>query len=413
MTRRHDIDALRVLAFGLLILYHVGMVYVAEWGFHVKSAHTYEWLQWPMIAINRWRMPLLFVLSGIALGLALTGRDGEPPPGWPMARTRSLRLLLPLAFGIVAVVPVQVYCEALANGVIERGFVEFMLRYLQFQPWPEGGWAGAEYGLTWNHLWYLAYLWLYTMLLLALRPALDGVHGNALRQWSARRHGIWGLLLPAAWFFACQWWLAPRFPETHALGGDWYAHAKYFAFFLLGYLGSTSMRFWDAITSARWPLTLLALFAISVELGLRAAGRSLSPGDLPAWALQVNWAMIERGARALYSWSAILAILAWARIRLNHPFPWLRYANEAVYPWYILHQSLIVPLAFALAALALAGWQEALLVLLGTIAGCLLLHEYLIRRTRWLRPLFGLKPQGMAGHDAPSSSTPTARNTHV
>src|SRR3546814_10615269 len=69
MPRRHDIDALRVIAFGLLIVYHVGMVYVADWGFHVKSDYQAEWLQWPMIALNRWRMPLLFMISGIALGL--------------------------------------------------------------------------------------------------------------------------------------------------------------------------------------------------------------------------------------------------------------------------------------------------------------------------------------------------------
>src|SRR3546814_1045877 len=70
MPRRHDIDALRVIAFALLIVYHVGMVYVAEWGFHVKSDYQAEWLQRPMIALNRWRMPLLFMISGIALGLA-------------------------------------------------------------------------------------------------------------------------------------------------------------------------------------------------------------------------------------------------------------------------------------------------------------------------------------------------------
>ena len=65
-SRRHDIDALRALAFGLLILYHVGMAYVAEWDFHIKSAYLGEWLQWPMIMLNRWWMPLLFGVGFIA-----------------------------------------------------------------------------------------------------------------------------------------------------------------------------------------------------------------------------------------------------------------------------------------------------------------------------------------------------------
>lgn len=71
MDRRHDIDALRVFAFALLILYHVGMVYVVEWGFHIKSPTLLAWVEWPMVLVNRWRMSLLFLLSGIALGLVL------------------------------------------------------------------------------------------------------------------------------------------------------------------------------------------------------------------------------------------------------------------------------------------------------------------------------------------------------
>ncbi len=73
MSRRHDIDTLRVIAFALLIVYHVGMVYVAGWDFHIKSPHQQAWLQWPMVAVNRWRMPLIFMLSGIALALSLPG----------------------------------------------------------------------------------------------------------------------------------------------------------------------------------------------------------------------------------------------------------------------------------------------------------------------------------------------------
>ncbi|MGK0439153.1 MAG: hypothetical protein ACJATK_002111, partial [Paracoccaceae bacterium] len=59
--RRYDIDALRVLAFSILILYHIGMLYVADWGFHIKSAYQYEWVKYPMLLVNQWRMPLLFL----------------------------------------------------------------------------------------------------------------------------------------------------------------------------------------------------------------------------------------------------------------------------------------------------------------------------------------------------------------
>ena len=89
--------------------------------------------------------------------------------------------------------------------------------------------------------------------------------------------------------------------------------------------------------------------------------------------------------------SALCSILGWAHAWLNRPFRWLPWANEAVYPWYVLHQSLIVLCAYWLLPSQLGPVLEPLLVLAGTIAGCWLLHGFVIRRSRWLRPLFGLK----------------------
>jgi len=386
MSRRHDIDALRVIAFALLIFYHVGMVYVYDWGYHVKSAYQAEWLQWPMIVLNRWRMPLLFVISGIAIGLYQPARA-------PLrfAGLRTWRLLLPLLFGMLFIVPVQAYCEAVSNGSVAPGFGAFMARYLQLQPWPEGGWTGAEHGVTWNHLWYLAYLWVYTLLLVVLLPLLGSRPGQRLQAWLGERRGIGLIVVPAIYFFACLIWLQPRFPETHALLGDWYLHAEYFPLFLAGYAIARHEGFWQQLQRLRWTTAGIALAAISLELLLKAAGQSLPVERIPDVLAQVPWGSIERGARALYMWSALLAIFGWGSVLLNRPFRWLPYATEAVYPWYILHQSLIVPLAFVLAPLRLGPVLEPVLVLTGTIAGCLLLHEFLIRRIRVLRPLFGLK----------------------
>ena len=67
-SRRHDIDALRALAFALVILYHVAMYYVADWHWHLKSPHAADWLQAPMRALNLWRMDLVFLVSGLAFG---------------------------------------------------------------------------------------------------------------------------------------------------------------------------------------------------------------------------------------------------------------------------------------------------------------------------------------------------------
>ncbi|MBJ6980620.1 acyltransferase family protein [Luteimonas sp. MC1572] len=395
MPRRHDIDALRVAAFAILILYHVSGVYQVDSDFHIASSYRHEWLDYVRIVFNRWRMPLLFAISGIAIGLSLPGRG---LPGF--ALRRSLRLLLPLAFGMLFIVSVQAYCEGVAKGTLEPGFLRFLGRYLQVRPWPEAGFSGAEYGITWNHLWYLAYLWVYSMALLALTPLLDSRPGTRLAAWLARpRHGAL-MLLPAGLFFGYLVVLAPRFPPTHALVGDWYLHAEYFSVFLFGYAMARQDAFWTRLQDLRWPMLAVAVAAICVELLLKAAGQYLPAGDIPPALAHLPWGRIERGARAVYMWSTLLAIFAWGHTLLNRPMRCLPYASEAVYPWYILHQSLIVLVAYWLIPLRLGAWLEPALVTLATIGGCLLLHEFVIRRVSLLRPLFGLKPELSCGRTA-------------
>ncbi len=385
MTRRHDIDALRVIAFGLLILYHAGMVYVAEWDFPVKSTYLSEGLQGLMIVLNRWRMPLLFMISGIALGLLRPERLGRA------ALLRSWRLLLPLLFGMFVVVPIQPYCEALSNGHIAPGFGQFLLRYWQVRPWPPGTFGGAEFGITWSHLWYLAYLWPYTMLLFALLAVL---RQPWLQTPLARLRALpvpaaaW-LLLPWAWEVFALLWVMPRWEPTHALFGDWFEHAESLPLFLLGYAVARQDTFWAHVRRWRWATLGLAVLCIGIELGLRTAGRHHVEVH-GMWA-QLPWYTIERIARAGYTWMALLTIFGWGQVGLNRPFRWLPYCTEAVYPWYILHQSLMVPLAFWLIPHRLGPVLEPLLVIAGTAAGCLLLHEGVIRRVAWLRPCFGLK----------------------
>ncbi|SEL05671.1 Surface polysaccharide O-acyltransferase, integral membrane enzyme [Pseudoxanthomonas sp. GM95] len=385
MPRRHDIDALRVIAFALLILYHCAMVYVAEWDFHLKSSHTAEWLQSPMIAMNRWRMPLLFVISGIAIGLA-----GVETRRWRFAALRTWRLQLPLLFGMFVVVAFQAYCQGRAEGRLAPGLWPFFIRYWRLDLPPGAG------GLTWNHLWYLAYLWPYTLLLVVVMPVL-----RPLRAWlvqpSTPRLAAWLLaVVPIAWLAVVQFALAPRYPETHALFGDWTVHAESLPLFLLGYLLSTSPWFWAWVVQLRWPTLLVACLAIATELSLRWLGRHPPHGPMPDWVLHVPWYAVERIGRVTYTWTALLAIFGWARVQLDRPFRWLPYCSEAVFPWYILHQSLIIALAYWLTPMRFGPVIEPLLLIAGTVAGCLLLHELLIRRIGWLRPLFGLKRRAVA-----------------
>ena len=377
MNRRHDIDALRALAFALLILYHLGMLYVADWGWHIKSAHLAAWLQWPMLFLNRWRMDLVFLVSGMAAAFLL-----KPDHLRRFVRQRTGRLLLPLAFGILVVVPIQPYVQGVTNGAVAPGFLAFLHDYFSARRWPEGAFDGWEHGFTWNHLWYLAYLWVYTLALALLARPLASPIGQRVRAALTGLRGGWLLFLPALPLFAWTLLLQARFPDRGDFVHDWYRNAMYFTAFLYGYLIARAPAFWIEAVRLRRRSLALALATVAMYLGLVAT----LPGDISYATQALVWAL-----RNVYVWTMLLAILGWAHHALNRPYRWLPWANEAVYPWYVLHQSLIVGLAYAFRPWQLGPVAEPLLVLAGTVIGCYALTE-IVRRVGWLRPCFGLKP---------------------
>ena len=375
--RRYDIDALRVIAFSLLILYHVGMFYVYDWGWHVKSAYQSEWLQLPMLFSNQWRMSLLFVISGLAVSFVWSRYS----PG-QLALKRTWRLGLPLVFGMAVIVAPQPYYEALGKGIIEPGFIDFWVRYLSFDDFPGEAWGGENIATwTWNHLWYLPYVLFYTLLLIPLAMLFDGPL-KPVREGFRSLRGASIVVVPILPLMIYGLFVYPKFPYiSHTLIDDWYAHAMYGTLFLYGYLVGRDQGFWDELRRMRKLLLVLAIAAFGLFLAQREF-----VGDDPGIVLETA------GMASIYlnRWLWIITLFAWGYHLLNRPMGWVKYATAAVFPWYILHQTITVVLGAELAKFELGPVLEPILVLGGTIAGCLVLYEYVIRRVPVLRPLFGL-----------------------
>jgi hypothetical protein len=377
-ARRYDIDALRVFAFGLLILYHVGMFYVLDWGWHYKSTYQAEWLQLPMVFTNQWRMSLLFVISGLAVSF-IWGKYST----LRFALRRTWRLLIPLLFGMAVVVTPQPYYEALAKGAIEPGFLRFWGQYLTFQDFPGEAWTAENMAVwTWNHLWYLPYLLFYTLLLIPIAKLLEGP-AQFLRQGLRSLRGAWIILVPVIPLMIYFNFVFPSYPDIRATFiDDWYAHAMYGTFFLYGFLIGRDDGLWSEL--ARLRKVTLAL-AVTAYVLFMTRGDFL-PQEATFWTDQAS-ALITY----LNRWLWMITVLGWGHHLLNRPMRWLPYATEAVYPWYIMHQTLTLIAGYNLSKLQLGPIVEPALVLLATLGGCLVLHEFLIRRVRVLRPLFGLK----------------------
>lgn len=339
-----------------------------------------------MRSLNLWRMDLVFLISGVALGFLRRGQTAGA-----LLRQRSLRLLLPLAFGMAVLVPFQPYAQGVANGLVEPGFGQFLLRYFSGGPWPRGAFDGWQVGVTWNHLWYLPYLWTYTVVLLLMLPLMDSGIGRRVRGAFTSLRGAALLGVPVLPLLAYSLTLWAKFPPAHDLVHDGWLHPVYFTLFLYG--------FWIGVDDGFWAeADRLAPRALAVALALLALHIALRDTEVPR--------LVLRAVADCYMWATILAILGWAHRKLNRPWRWLPWASESVYPWYMLHQTLIIMLAVWLAPFALGPVVEPIVLLTGTVAGCWGITA-LVRRTAWLRPLFGLKP-GASRY--PSPATPAHRS---
>lgn len=379
MTRRFDLDWIRVAAFALLVLYHVGMFYV-PWEWHVKSPRQSEGLTVLMFFTNPWRLPLLFLVSGSAIRFLF-----DKAPGWPFLRSRTVRLLPPLLFGMFVIVPPQTYYEVLSQAPeLLHGWSDFWRRYAT----GSGNWCRGDECLitpTWNHLWFVAYLFVYSVLIAALTPWL-----RTLRL-APGRVSAWLLLgAPAVYLIAVRLIVFPRFEITHGLVDDVAMHAMALPVFLFGFFTAKSEAVRDTLTRARW--IALTLWMVGYACFAAYAWVYRAEADIPPPEL----IQAARVAFALQQWMAICAILGFGARHLNRDSQALRYLTEAVFPVYIVHQTITVVGGYYLAQLQLPLVVEAGLLVVGTYGVSFAVFE-VVRRVAVLRPLFGLRLVGRSG----------------
>jgi peptidoglycan/LPS O-acetylase OafA/YrhL len=375
-SRRYDLDWVRIGAFMLLILYHVGMYYVT-WDWHVKSPDASHAIEPLMMLTSPWRLSLLFLVSGVATGFLLARQGAGHFLG-----QRSFRLLIPLAFGMLVIVPPQSYLEVVEKGRYAGGFAEFYRLYITgFHGFCRG--SDCLIMPTWNHLWFVAYLWIYTLALYLIVRAAPPIIPWLRRLAERRLSGVGIVLWPLAYLVAIRLSLAPRFPATHALVGDWYNHAMYFGVFLLGFSLAGARTAWATLERARWltlGLAVLGWAYLVAYLGAYSDDAAIPPEVLR---------LFGRGIYGAEQWLAIAAIIGFAHRHLTHDNPARRYLTTAIFPVYILHQTVIVVVAHALKPSHLYAPVEGILLVLVTVATCFLGYEA-IRRVRLLQPLFGL-----------------------
>ncbi len=376
-NRLYFLDWVRILAFFVLIFYHVGMYYVS-WDWHVKSPAAGTALEPFMMLSSPWRLDLLFLVSGVASGFMLmkTGAGA-------FMRRRSVRLLVPLVFGMYLIVPPQAYFEIVEKIAYSGSYLDFMRQYLAaYQGWCRG--SDCLDTPTWNHLWFVAYLFVYTLVLGTLHAALGPRFDAIAARLGAMLHGWKLVLLPLAFLAAVRIAMLSSFPTTHDLVNDWYNHAHSFFFFALGALLSRQRSVWPRMDAIRWSALGTALSCWCLLVIYFAL-----PESVQTMGTFEYWRMSQRVVYALCGWCAMIAAIGFAHRHLNIDSARRRYLTQAVFPVYILHQSLIVVMAHAMKPAKLPPVTEGLLLVVLTLFISLGAFE-LLRRCRPLHLCFGI-----------------------
>lgn len=344
IQRHYGLDWLRIGAFGLLILFHLGL-YFAPGHWIVKSPRIAEWVAWPLAAIVPWRLSVLFAVSGYATA-AMIQR-------FPSLRTflaeRSKRLLIPLLFGMVVIVPPQEWVRIEVSGsdpalawFLERDAFSFATHAGTFMP-------------GWEHLWFLPYLWAYTALLavvLGLNPRWKP-WGKRLVAWLTRgRRLIW---LPAGAI------AAGLIVVTRAHISGLSDSVDYIPAFVLGFAYAHYPRLREAFARHFREAATLSLTMLAVLWGQLAFG-SASPGRVEE--------ALGLAAGAVMSWTMIPVAFHLADRLLNRDHAWRQPLAAAVFPAYVVHQSVIVVTGWQLRQAGVAGLPAFLIQLAAVITAC-------------------------------------------
>ncbi|MET1260826.1 acyltransferase family protein [Flagellimonas sp. DF-77] len=376
MTERlHYIDWLRVLAFSTLIVFHCAVPFVEDYSWEINNDRTSPTITRIIWWVHQWRLPLLFFISGVGVRFSLRKRSlgrflGE----------RIIRLFIPLVFAIFFITPIQVYFEWLQKEKISMGYSEFYPSVFEIVPYPDGS-------FTWSHMWFVAYLFVFTLILMPVFATAKIPWFRSQATAVTKLFNSWFvLLLLGLPFVGYIFGLYIEWPEQGSLIDDWYVFLSSMTFYVLGFSLSAFPTFWEACMRYRKRFLLIALVLASFLIGLYF------------WEWSANKPLTQDGylyrfgvLNGFHIWTIILAAIGYTMRYLNVSNKRLSYLNQAVYPYYIMHQAVIVASGYYILQWDIGILPKLLLLVLICISVIGLVYHFIIKRTKVTRLLFGMR----------------------
>jgi len=344
-SRRHDIDWLRVIAITILIVYH-SVVSFQPWAWtiaFIQSKQSLEWLWIPMELVNIWRIPLLFFVSGMGVCFAMRRRDWRA-----LYFDRLRRIFLPFIFGALVIVPLHF--------AVYQSYTNQAIAY-----WPSMG-----------HLWFLGNIMAFVILCLPIFHYCQKSPENAFIGHLKRLLKTpLGLVIIAIPFIVEALFISPEYFSMYA--GTVHGFFIGFLAFFFGFcFASIENTFFQLVNKHKLWLLLIALLLYFIRLfvfGLQG---------VPVWLISIE------------SMLWLYAVFGYAYGYLNQPSALLRYLSPAVYPIYIVHMFFQYLATSYVLKLDIPTALQLIVIMVVTLLFSWLSYELVIKRVKYLRPLFGL-----------------------
>ncbi len=398
-VRRGELDLLRAVVVLGLVFFHTAVIFGAG-EFPVKAGAENRAATVFLAFGSTWGMPLLFVVSGMGIWYSLRSRSARA-----FARERLRRLLVPLAVGLGTLVPLQAYLGLRRSGDASS-FAAFYARFWDVRPsldFPFVLTATPGTGrFETGHLWFLVCLLAFSLVLLPgfawLRQPAGARLVGRLARLLERPGAVFLLALPLA---------AVEIPLGGEVGHAGWNNASYALLLVYGYLAAADARIGEALQRQWRPAMALGVLLFAAGGAAYAAAAAHGDPFADTDPLSITFRLLK----SVDGWLWVVAILGLARSRIvrRRGAPARAavggqpervslvhragaYANDAVLPFYVLHETVIVVIAFFVLRWRIGGGTQYLLISLLSLAATLLLYDLGVRRNRITRLLFGLKP---------------------
>ncbi|WP_373233532.1 acyltransferase [Cohnella sp.] len=360
-SRQWDLDWIKVLVMLIVFLYHCSM-FVNPFDWHIKNNQidTSYMLAFSLL-VGSWMMPVFFAISGISTSFALRKRSGGA-----FVRERLSRLGVPLLLGMFVLAPPQVYVERESTGHFTGSFLQFLPHYFDGVYVEIGG--TGNFSIAGHHLWYLLLLLVFSVVTLPVFVRLR-------KEWKDKPFGHlqYGLLLIPL--------LAAALTVNDVLNLASWGIVLYLLIYSYGFLFFSRPAFRSYVHRSGWWTG--ASFGASL---LVCVSWPMIGGFPPGGTVE---SLLYTALRMFMVWNAMFFIFYVGQRWLTRKSGFLTYASEALMPFYVLHQPVIVLMGYGLYQLELPLGTKMLLLILGSFAIIMGMYHFVVRRVEVVQFMLG------------------------